>query len=270
MPSHSFKPIQPYFVLNTHSSYFKRNVDLNGIVHIYSFKMDQAFQYQFAVPDGCVDIVFCISEEFPEVFVYGSTQKPAQTSFRAGCKYFGVRYQLGATPICLEMPPGQLVDQCIPLADKYKKTPSLLEQIIYANNFAERLDIILQTKELLSDNKIPAVCYNLCQQMIRYGGNIRVSELTELTHYSIRSINSYFFQYFGLTPKTFCLIVRNQKALQDLTKNQYSSLTDLALDLGYADQSHFLSEFKRYNVISPKKFMNAVNSHQYQDHIVFG
>lgn len=268
MAATEFKPIQPYFVLSTDSHYLKRNVGFGGIAHAYDFKMDRKFDYNFAVPDGCVDILFCLSEDYPEVWAHGSTQKPSQTEFREGCEYFGVRYGLGFTPRFLDMPPGELVGQGVALADVYADTQPLMEQMMACNGFADRLDLILNTQAFLSREQTPDVCNILAQQMILHRGTIRVADLTDYTRYSARSINTIFTQYYGLTPKAFCLMLRYQTALQEMTKHRHLSLTDLAQELGYADQSHFLSEFKRYNVLGPKKFMRAVDTHQYQGHIV--
>lgn len=100
-------------------------------------------------------------------------------------------------------------------------------------------------------------------------GNIRINELKEYTKYSERTINYTFTHYYGFSPKTFCLILRFQNALQQLTKVSIHSLTELAQELGYADQSHFIREFKRFNLLSPKKSSQTIAQQCYQNHIVY-
>lgn len=268
MPVAEFKPIQPYFVLNTDSHYLKHNVDFGGIAHVYSFTTDNCFSHKLAVADGCVDIVFRLDPDQPQAWVYGSTIQPTASVFEQHQQYFGIRYHLGATPNFLRVPPKELLVRRVDLCDVYRDGKTLLEQMLATEHFTDRLALILNRPALFSSDQTPDVCKLLTQQMIQSQGNIRINDLTDYTHYSIRSINHLFHQYYGLTPKTFCLILRNQRALHALTQPRRRLLTHLAQDLGYADQSHFLNEFKRYNVMSPKKFTQAIDSHQYQQHIV--
>ncbi len=264
----AFTPIQPYFVFNTGAHYLKRQVAFGGIAHAYGFRADRQFAYNFAVPDGCVDILFCLDEHHPGAWAYGSVRKPFQMEWHQNSEYFGVRYRLGSVPAFLAMPPSELVGQCVALADVYADTQALMEQMMACSSFGSRLELLLNAKAFLSGEQTPEVCNLLMQQMILQCGNIRISDLTEYTRYSLRSINHIFTQYYGLSPKTFCLMLRYQTALHQITKHLRLSLTHLAQELGYADQSHFLNEFKRYNVVGPKKFMREVAVHQYQKHIL--
>jgi len=62
-----------------------------------------------------------------------------------------------------------------------------------------------------------------------------------------------FVQYTGLTPKLYSQINRFQNSLQ-LVREGNSSLTSIAYECGYADQSHFIREFKSFTGLTPSGY----------------
>jgi AraC-like DNA-binding protein len=48
----------------------------------------------------------------------------------------------------------------------------------------------------------------------------------------------------GIPPKTFIRFVRFQNAVEKLRNGTHTRLAEIAYDCGYADQSHFIKDFK--------------------------
>jgi AraC-like DNA-binding protein len=68
-----------------------------------------------------------------------------------------------------------------------------------------------------------------------------------------RYLQKLFLQYTGLTPKLFSKINRFQNSLL-LVSKQNESLTSIAYECGYFDQSHFIREFKYFTGHTPSAF----------------
>ena len=68
-----------------------------------------------------------------------------------------------------------------------------------------------------------------------------------------RYLQKLFLQYTGLTPKLFSKINRFQNSLL-LVSKQDESLTSIAYECGYFDQSHFIREFKSFTGLTPSEF----------------
>lgn len=68
-----------------------------------------------------------------------------------------------------------------------------------------------------------------------------------------RYLQKIFLQYTGLTPKLFSKINRFQKSLVLIGKSDLS-LTSIAYQSGYFDQSHFIREFKLFTGNTPSRF----------------
>ena len=68
-----------------------------------------------------------------------------------------------------------------------------------------------------------------------------------------RYLQKLFLQCTGVTPKLYSKINRFQHSLKLITKKE-ASLTSIAYDCGYFDQSHFIREFKSFTGFTPSAY----------------
>lgn len=68
-----------------------------------------------------------------------------------------------------------------------------------------------------------------------------------------RYLQKLFLQYTGLTPKLYSKISRFQDSLRLVTKKN-ASLTSIAYECGYFDQSHFIKDFKAFTGYTPSGY----------------
>lgn len=79
---------------------------------------------------------------------------------------------------------------------------------------------------------------------------IRVAQLGR----DVRTLQRRFLKYVGVAPKWVLQRYRLHEAAEQLRKRPDTSLAELALSLGYADQAHFARDFKATVGQSPKAF----------------
>jgi AraC-like DNA-binding protein len=77
---------------------------------------------------------------------------------------------------------------------------------------------------------------------------------------SNKSLVSSFSKYIGTTPLKFLHLVRINLAINRICADPQLSLTDLAYELNYADQSHFTNSFKSLVGISPSNYAKKVKN----------
>ena len=70
-----------------------------------------------------------------------------------------------------------------------------------------------------------------------------------------RYLQKIIYQHTGLSPKAFNKINRFQRSLRLITKNNQPSLTSIAYDCGYFDQSHFIRDFKSFTGVTPTAYL---------------
>lgn len=85
---------------------------------------------------------------------------------------------------------------------------------------------------------------------------VSVARLADTACLGKRQFERVFNEMVGMSPKSYAGIVRFQKSLM-LMQEKRHSLADIAFSCGYADQSHFIREFRRYSGRTPSKIEGA-------------
>jgi AraC-like DNA-binding protein len=85
---------------------------------------------------------------------------------------------------------------------------------------------------------------------------INIVDMAKATHCSVSTLERKFRNYLHMTPFELYRKIKMQYACKMLI-NSHEAVTQVAYKLGYADQSHFIREFKRFMGTTP---------HQYKKH----
>jgi len=72
----------------------------------------------------------------------------------------------------------------------------------------------------------------------------RVDHVVERADVGKRTLQRLFHEYVGVSPRWIIKRYRLHEAAQRLADDPDAALADLALDLGYCDQAHFVRDFK--------------------------
>jgi hypothetical protein len=82
--------------------------------------------------------------------------------------------------------------------------------------------------------------------------SVRVSELASLACLGRKQFERVFCGSVGMNPKEYSRVVRFQKSLW-MMQNGADGYADIACACGYADQSHFIREFRAFSCLTPKE-----------------
>jgi AraC-like DNA-binding protein len=85
------------------------------------------------------------------------------------------------------------------------------------------------------------------------GGQVRISDLVAKSGWSHRHVISRFRDQIGVPPKVAASVIRFERAATDLASRK-SSLAEVAVAYGYADQSHLTREFVRFAGDTPAAY----------------
>jgi AraC-like DNA-binding protein len=80
-----------------------------------------------------------------------------------------------------------------------------------------------------------------------------VEQIASRHRISSRYLQKLFLQSAGVTPKLLSKIGRFQESLKLVSQNG-ESLTSIAYECGYFDQSHFIREFKSFTGLTPSAY----------------
>ncbi|MCC3701613.1 helix-turn-helix domain-containing protein [Rouxiella badensis] len=268
-PRHALtlRPEQPWFVLSAEQHYSVIASEHPAISHFYSFNVAQTASQTMAVPDGCVDILFDCNASSPTGRVCGTTLEARSAELISGHHYFGVRFVPGVIPDFLDLMAEEITDREFSFLDVIPGSRLALEQIVETPLFSRKIELFNRnfTPRLLrkSSASTPGVIQAIHQQR----GNIRMEQLEALTGYSCRTLQRQFRQDTGMSPKAFSRIIRCQSALNTLHQHGSMTSSDLAFDLGFSDQSHFLREFKKLVSTTPLDYQRRIAQEIYDERI---
>ena len=92
-------------------------------------------------------------------------------------------------------------------------------------------------------------------------GQTDIAQLADAACLSKRQFNRIFSENIGVHPKEFSRIIRFQRALNMLEGNSLTSLTALAYECGYFDQSHMIKDFKAFSGYTPGEYIAVCPPH---------
>ncbi|MNH99581.1 DNA-binding transcriptional activator FeaR [compost metagenome] len=79
-------------------------------------------------------------------------------------------------------------------------------------------------------------------------------DFSKLLPISQKSFIQKFRKHYFLTPSEYLNLYKVNKAILLLQNNSPERLTDIGLNAGFYDQSHFIRVFKKFSGYTPKEF----------------
>ena len=251
---------QPWFILNS-SNYCAAGSAHPAISHFYTLDIAQSTNVMLAIPDGCVDIVVDCDSTRPSARVCGTPLQARQVELLENHHYFGVRFTPGVIPGFINALAEELTEQELDLLEVTPRAQRFFEEVIETPLLGEQMQVFNRYFAADALDKTADLTASVIQTVLQHKGDIRIQQLEQLSGYTTRTIHRQFTQDTGMTPKAFCRIIRCQAALHSINSEQALSFSELAMELGFTDQSHFLRDFKKLVSTTP---------HDYQQQIIQG
>lgn len=89
-----------------------------------------------------------------------------------------------------------------------------------------------------------------------YAYRITLSDVASEAHLNPAYFSSLFKQITGISFKEYLNLIRIEESKRLLTKTEFS-IVDIAMGIGFEDQSYFSKVFKKYTGLTPKQFRNT-------------
>ncbi|AGC42908.1 AraC family transcriptional regulator [Myxococcus stipitatus DSM 14675] len=143
----------------------------------------------------------------------------------------------------------QPLDDLVPRAEVDRLSARLAE----AGTLEARAALVEQFLSLRLSAKAPDPMVVAAVRAIRMAqGSLRMGALARSLHISQDALEKRFRRIVGTTPKHFASILRLRQVID--AYHPGASLSDLSLDAGYFDQSHFHREFRHVTGDAPRRF----------------
>ncbi|MDF2190676.1 DUF6597 domain-containing transcriptional factor [Paraflavitalea sp. CAU 1676] len=238
--------------------------------YIYESNSETTFE-DTVFPSGNMEIIFNLgsgqwqtapNETFlanPAIELWGQIVKPLPVRSIGQNTMLGVRLYPQAAAFFLKEKVDLFNNQVADFSEVVDKAvQSLHSQLMDTGSWSKRIELLDNYLfGLLNDagrrlQKI-AVVNDVMQEMKQHDFFDNIENVAARYGITSRYLQKLFVQYTGLTPKLYSKIHRFQNSLR-LVSQKESSLTSIAYDCGYFDQSHFIREFKSFTGYTPSGY----------------
>jgi len=228
----------------------------------------------YAFATGCLEVMFTLDGNVWEikpddkfvktspVEVWGQILKPLMFRVSGYSKVFGIRFHPSTPAFFFKDDISQFNDKVFDVASILGSSVSELHTQLEDANTIEQL-IQLMDNFLLrklserskSLNKISLV-QQVMHELTRKDFYDNIENVAGRYGITSRYLQKIFVQQTGMSPKLYSKITRFQNSIV-MMGDQKTSLTSVAYECGYFDQSHFIREFKSFTGILPSAFKPA-------------
>jgi len=238
--------------------------ELNTIVECYwiAEENDPTPVQQKIIPDGFPEIIFHFGD--PYKINLSSLWEVQVKSLLAGqiTRYFyientgkshmlGVKLKPAAVYQLFGVEMSTLNDQVVDLHNALNGEMDQLEDQVRANsNNRERIDIINKYLGHLTTKPADLSVEKALSKIFTTHGVVTVSELCELTNTRERQLQRLFKKEIGLSPKFYARLIRFNYIFH-LAQEKKLRWSEVGLEAGYYDQSHFIKNFKSFTGEDP-------------------
>ncbi len=224
------------------------------------------------VPTGMMSLVFHRGnrlysvhekEYHPRVFVCGHDRSFADLQYEGQVNMISAVFYPAGLRTFFHLPMNKLTGLRLTAGDLEDKEFAMLEHSLASTENDDAC--ILLIEQFLLKRLMQLAEHNLkrIETSIRLinAGHTDVASLADAACLSVKQFNRVFAEHVGSNPKEFLRTIRFQRVLHLLETRPQMSLTALAHECGYYDQSHMIKEFKTFSGYTPSELLSTCPSH---------
>lgn len=253
---------------------FEPHPDLRSVVKFYwtlEVPFDPQNEKQKIIPDGCIEMTFNFKDPIKKYvsdtdfiiqsncMVMGQRTRSFNIEPVGDVESFAVCFYPHGFSCLISEPLGNFVDQDLPLEVLLgESVASELERTIFAARHTEERIRIIEAfllARLHESATIDHLITDTVDALMEANGNLSIGTILENDSSKRRKLERKFEKHIGISPKRLARIIRLHTALK-LILSEDQSLTRIAYESDYFDQSHFIKDFKEFIGSTPKKMLN--------------
>ena len=208
------------------------------------------------IADGDVKICGASGESLPHLFLTGPFSSPVKTFASAPLNSLSIVFQPWLLQTWFDLDSGDMANAIIDAAYVPRlNDPAVVDALRSATFDSNLLESALATLSvpLPDPDHEASVMANLLFETQSISGTASRYGI------GVRQLERRFVRYFGLSPKEWLRVKRFEGSLVKLADDK-ESLANVAVDAGYADQSHMTRDYRRTTGFTPNQTREGMNS----------
>ncbi|MFZ4620654.1 MAG: AraC family transcriptional regulator [Bacteroidota bacterium] len=172
---------------------------------------------------------------------------------------FGIKFKPGAFRPLFGASVAELTDRIVPLHELFGPDGTAYEETMLSlTNDDDKVacaEHFLSTR-LPEPDEQTALIGRIVDEVMKNKQIMKVEDISERFDIGVRTLQRLFNDYVGIPPKWIIKRYRMFEAVDAVNSGAETDWTQLALELGYFDQAHFIKDFKQMVGRSPGEYRN--------------
>ena len=226
---------------------------------------------QRVIPNGYVELIVHLSDNHcellssatfnssPDFTLIGMYTKPYNVHFKEKVNVFGIRFKPEGLTQIFGIPAAEFQEGYVDIESlslrNFREFCNRLRELNNVKNMIEESEKYFSKQ--IDRSRINLYYLNCAAEIIRRKeGLITIDELASKVFIGKRQLEREFKQKMGISPKQYMRLARLNKVNRLIEDGKRIDLSELSYICGYADQSHFIRDFKHFTGEAPKIFIN--------------
>lgn len=239
-----------------------------GSVHEFNPHICGSYDGTLIVPDTCLDLIMIQNLENGHIRMLFVCLNDTYTinswdKHEKKISVFAVRFHCWTMNLISRVPMTATLNQVYPPDEFFPGVQELGKRIFDTDSFQKRIRIAEEyIKRLVDFGPASQPFFDGMDYILNHKGVSTLKELSEHLCYSKRQTQRIFTKALGITPGYFMDLVRYQSVWQEMlaihTAGRKINYMDIVAKYGYSDQSHFITDFKKYHSMTPREALNSL------------
>jgi AraC-like DNA-binding protein len=173
----------------------------------------------------------------------------------------GVYFRPGRAAAFLRAAMSDLTDRTVAIDDVWGTNGVRLAEELAGLDETGRLDrlesdllaLLSGARSRMGSIDVPAVTVHI----LRHRGRVTIEAMAHDAGVSRQYFTRQFREHLGISPKLYCRLARFHSGLAYAHPRGRVDWAQVALDMGYADQSHMIAEFRQFSALTPQALVSG-------------
>lgn len=255
-----------------HSKHPNNEILRNYIDHIsYNVNLPNPDEFTPVLPDGMTELIINLGDSFERRPGENAKIEKVKSSHFIGIKSkhhflrtnnftrtLRVRFKPGVLGLFIKCKQDELTDGIIDAEEIFPNDFRETERRIREMNDPEQM--IREIEKYFLNRMNPGLKEMQIITTIKFLYNdpaqLKIEILKEKTGMDYKQLERSFRKFVGVQPKHFINMIKFNFAAKQMYEQPEKPLTQIALDSGYYDQSHFIKNFKQFSGQNPKNYFH--------------